>query len=222
MGLFSNPLGYAGYPANTSTAEVVNSTVRAATPAEAAAGQLNNVYISPATESSSEVLEFASPPPLGISVANSVAATTLSSTLNTALANTAAATAFTALSAIFTTGSQTATFFGANSTGGTQTFTVLPGTRAGIINLGTGAAAHVVNLGSSAALIGFFGTTAHVQETLGAITNNVTAGGTTGTLANFAGTTYSVDGPIIQNDIYQLGLAVSGIITALKAYGLSA
>jgi hypothetical protein len=49
MGLFSNPLGYAGYPANSQTAQKVNSTVRSATPAEALAGVLNDVYISPAT-----------------------------------------------------------------------------------------------------------------------------------------------------------------------------
>lgn len=51
MGLFSNPLSYAGYPANTITAQKVNSTVRAATSVEALAGVLNDVYISPATYS---------------------------------------------------------------------------------------------------------------------------------------------------------------------------
>src|SRR5689334_2325560 len=88
MGLFSNPLGYAGYPPGvTGTPTTQNSTVRAATAAEAAAGTLTNVYISPATESSSVVLDFASPPPLGSTAPNAVHATTLSAvgavTLNT-------------------------------------------------------------------------------------------------------------------------------------------
>lgn len=89
MGLFSNPLGHAGYPPNPQSANRVNSTVRAATAAEAAAGTLNDVYISPATESSSVALDFASPPVLGFgsTTPRPVHATTLSSagttTLNT-------------------------------------------------------------------------------------------------------------------------------------------
>lgn len=66
MGLFSNPLGYAGYPPDVQAdAQVVNSTVRAATAAEAAAGTLTNVYVSPATADSATALDFASPPVLG-------------------------------------------------------------------------------------------------------------------------------------------------------------
>ncbi len=49
MGLFTNPLGYAGYPPDPTTAQVVNTTVRSATQTEADAGVLNNVYISPKT-----------------------------------------------------------------------------------------------------------------------------------------------------------------------------
>lgn len=232
MGLFTNPLGYAGYnaPAGNGSgtfapAQQINTTVRAATTAEAEAGALTNVYIAPATLSAAASADFASPPLLGFgsTTPRPVAATTLSSTLNTTLATAAAATSFTALSAIFTTGTQTVGFFDANSSGGTQIFNVLKGTRAGTINLGTGAAAHVLNLGSSVAKVGFFGQTAALQQTLGAITNNVTVGGTTGTLANFTDlTVYANDSTAIQNDIYQLGLAVSGIITALKAYGISA
>lgn len=66
MGLFTNPLGYAGYPPGVSApATVVNSTVRAATAAEAAAGTLTDCYISPATAQSATALDFASPPVLG-------------------------------------------------------------------------------------------------------------------------------------------------------------
>jgi hypothetical protein len=49
MGLFTNPLGHAGYPANTTTAQVLPSEVRAATQAEVNAGVLNDVYVSPLT-----------------------------------------------------------------------------------------------------------------------------------------------------------------------------
>lgn len=174
MGLFSNPLGYAGYPPNPATATTVNSTVRAATAIEAAAGKLNDVYISPATQASAVALDFANPPALGFgsSTPRPVHATTLTST--------------------------------GNST------------------IGSGASS-VVQVGGSTSTLGFFGTTPHAQETLGAITNNVTVGGTTGTLANFTSlSVYATDATAIQNDIYQLGLAVSGIITALKAYGISA
>ncbi len=81
MGLFSNPLGHAGYPPDASApANVVNSTVRAATAAEAAAGTLDNVYISPLTAQSSVVLDFASPPPMGSTAPNTGAFTTLSAT----------------------------------------------------------------------------------------------------------------------------------------------
>lgn len=50
MGMFINPLSHAGYPPGvTGTPSTQPSEVRAATPTEAIAGTLNNVYISPAT-----------------------------------------------------------------------------------------------------------------------------------------------------------------------------
>lgn len=94
MGLFSNPLGYAGYPPGASApATVVNSTVRAATAAEAAAATLTNVYISPATEGSSVALDFASPPVLGFgsTTPRPVHATTLSALGTTTINVTGAA-----------------------------------------------------------------------------------------------------------------------------------
>jgi hypothetical protein len=90
MGLFSNPLGHAGYPPNPQYATVQNSTVRAATAAEVAAGVLNDVYVSPATVSSLDAAIFASPPALGSTTPNAVHATTLSSTGNTTLGTTGA------------------------------------------------------------------------------------------------------------------------------------
>lgn len=78
MGLFSNPLGYAGYPPGvTGTAQNLNTTVRAATATEAAAGTRTDVYISPATEASSVTLDFASPPPMGSTTPNTGKFTTL-------------------------------------------------------------------------------------------------------------------------------------------------
>jgi len=66
MGMFTNPLGHAGYPPGvTGTPTTQPTAVRAATAAEAAAGVLTNVYISPATADSATALDFASPPALG-------------------------------------------------------------------------------------------------------------------------------------------------------------
>lgn len=96
MGLFTNPLGYAGYPPGASApATVVNSTVRAATAAEAAAGTLTDVYISPATANSATALDFASPPVLGFgsTTPRPVHATTLDSTGLTSVSTGAGAVA---------------------------------------------------------------------------------------------------------------------------------
>jgi hypothetical protein len=66
MGLFANPLGHAGYPPGvTGTPTTQPASIRAATAAEAAAGTLDNCYISPATAQSATALDFASPPVLG-------------------------------------------------------------------------------------------------------------------------------------------------------------
>lgn len=90
MGLFSNPLGHAGYPPGvTGTPETQPASIRAATAAEAAAGTLNNCYISPATAQSATALDFASPPVLGFgsTTPRPVASTTLTSTGVTTLAS---------------------------------------------------------------------------------------------------------------------------------------
>lgn len=76
--------------------------------------------------------------------------------------------------------------------------------------------------GNTTGTIGFFGANGTVRSIQAALTNSVTAGGTTGTIADFAGTTYATDGPIIRNDIYQLSLALANVITALRNYGLLA
>lgn len=174
MGLFSNPLGHAGYPPNvTGTPETQPSAVRAATLAEAEVGVLDNCYISPLTQQAATSTDFASPPVLGFgsTTARPVHATTLSST--------------------------------------------------GATSIGTGASSVVGIASGTGSTLGFFGTTAAIKQTQGAITNSVTPGGTTGTIANFTDlTTYATDAPTIQHDIYQLGLGLQGCIAALRTYGL--
>lgn len=172
MGLFSNPLGYAGYPPGaTATANKVNSTVRAATQAEATAGTRNDVYLSPATDVTSLALDFASPPVLGFGSTNPapVHARALSSTGSTKLAS----------------------------------------------GLGNS-----LKLGNATGTVGFFGSAGAPRASQHSITNNLTSGGATGTLANFTGASYASDAHIIHNDIYQLGHSLQTLIASLKSYGL--
>lgn len=90
MGLFQNPVGYAGYPPNPQTCTSVNSTVRAATATEAATGTAVDCYISPATAQSATALDFASPPAAGYgsTTPRPVAATTISATTTIAAGTT--------------------------------------------------------------------------------------------------------------------------------------
>jgi hypothetical protein len=170
MGLFSNPLGHAGYPPNPQYAQQVNSTVRAATADEVADGTLTDVYVSPATFASGSAADFASPPAIG------------------------------------------------NTTPNTGAFTALTSTGATTLASGAGVAA---KLGNSTGTLGFFGATGATKVTQGAITNSVTVGGSTGTIANFTDlTTYATDAPTIRNDIYQLSLALANVVSALRSYGL--
>ena len=79
------------------------------------------------------------------------------------------------------------------------------------------------SVGNSTGTLGFFGSTGAVRASQAALTNSVASGGTTGTIANFTDlTTYATDAPTIRNDIYQLSLALSNVITALRAYGILA
>lgn len=264
MGLFTNPLSHAGYPPGvTGTPTTQPSEVRAATVAEANAGVLDNVYISPATQAAAVAVDFASPPALGFgsTTPRPVASTTLTSSGNTTLGTGAAATtfslfniapsgartstynggnsaqndsvtwfsgnpsanaqSFSVFAGLPSGGTQTVNFFTGNATGGTQAFNLLTGTRAGTANIGTGAAVHTVNLLASTGKLGAFGATAVVQQLQGAITNSVTVGGSTGVIADYSDlTVYANDAAAIRNDIYQLGLALSGCITALRNYGL--
>lgn len=176
MGLFTNPLGHAGYPPGvTGTPSTQPSDVRAATVTEANAGVLGSVYISPLTLAGfSSTASFASPPVLGFgsTTPRPVAATTLTST--------------------------------------------------GATTIGSGAGV-ATKVGNTTGTLGFYGATGATRVTQGAITNSVTSGGTTGTIANFTDlTTYATDAPTIRNDIYQLSLALANVTAALRSYGLLA
>lgn len=110
MGLnLRNPNGYDGSPA-TSTRQGIS---RFATAAEAAAGTLDNVCISPATAQAATALDFASPPVLGFgsTTPRPVHGTTIDSTTTisagTSLAATTSVTAGTTITA--TLGAITAT-----------------------------------------------------------------------------------------------------------------
>lgn len=71
--------------------------------------------------------------------------------------------------------------------------------------------------------LGFFGTTPAAQQTVGALTNNVTSGGTNGTLDNWTDLTlYMNDAAAIRNAIYQLGRTVAQLTTTVRALGLGA
>lgn len=71
--------------------------------------------------------------------------------------------------------------------------------------------------------ISFFGATTVVKQTgpVLNLTNNITAGGTDGTFANFTDLTiYANDAAAIRNDLYQLARSVKFNSDALRAYGL--
>jgi hypothetical protein len=70
--------------------------------------------------------------------------------------------------------------------------------------------------------IGFLGAAAAIRQVSGAaLTNSVTAGGTTDTIANYTSlTTYSTDAAAIRNNIYQLARKIGQINDALRLYGL--
>lgn len=70
--------------------------------------------------------------------------------------------------------------------------------------------------------MGFFATAPAVQQTSGEnLTNNVTSGGTDGTIANFTDLTlYANDSAAIRNDLYQLARKLKQINDGLRTYGL--
>ncbi len=71
--------------------------------------------------------------------------------------------------------------------------------------------------------IGFFGGAAVAQQTVGAVTNSVTAGGVDGTIANFTDlTVYANDSATIRDDLYQLARTANQLATAIRNLSLGA
>lgn len=69
--------------------------------------------------------------------------------------------------------------------------------------------------------MGWWNATPVVQQTDGAaLTNSVTVGGTTNTIADFAASSYATDAGTIRNDIYQLARKLKIVDDALRLYGL--
>ncbi len=102
----------------------------------------------------------------------------------------------------------------------TGAFTTLASS--GLTVLASGAAA-VFRAGNATGTVGFYGATGATRVTQADLTNSVTAGGVTGTIANYTDlTTYATDAAAIRNDIYQLALALTNVIGALRSYGLLA
>lgn len=105
-----------------------------------------------------------------------------------------------------------------NVTPASGAFTLLTST--GATTLASGVGAHL-GLGSTTSAIGFFGATGATRVTQGAITNSVTSGGTTGTIADYSSlSVYATDAATIRNNIYQLSLALANVTAALRSYGL--
>lgn len=106
------------------------------------------------------------------------------------------------------------------STLGATTSTTLGST--GNTSLATGAGATAA-MGNATGTVGFFGSAGATVVTQGALTNSVTSGGVAGTIANFTDlTVYANDAATIRDDIYQLSLALSTVVSALRSYGLLA
>jgi len=205
MGMFSNPLGHAGYPPGvTGTPTTQPSQIRAATAAEAAAGTLTNVYISPATADSATALDFASPPVLGFgsTTPRPVHATTLSA-VGAVTINTSGA----ASSSIGTGGT------GAVNIGNTTGNTAVTGTLTSSAGITATTGNIVASAGNLAATLGSVsaGTTVTAGTGITATTGNITA--TSGNVVvNGAAKQYQCHGGAVTDFIGQAVL-VAGTIT---------
>lgn len=124
-----------------------------------------------------------------------------------------------------------ATFIAPGSIASTTTITAATGMTVSAGNLTLGDTVNIVANATTGTKIGtattqkfgFYNATPVVQQLQGAIINSVTAGGTTGTIANYTDLTiYANDSTAIRNDIYQLALGLQGCIAALRTYGLLA
>jgi hypothetical protein len=73
----------------------------------------------------------------------------------------------------------------------------------------------------TAPMIGFLGANAAIRQTSGAnLTNNVTAGGTNDTIANYTIVDYATDAAAIRNNLHQLARTLKITHDAMRLYGL--
>lgn len=88
--------------------------------------------------------------------------------------------------------------------------------------IGGGAANSILIANSTGSNLGFFNTAPAARQTSGEnLTNNVTSGGTDGTIANYTDlTVYANDAAAIRNDIYQLARKLKQVNDGLRTYGM--
>lgn len=205
MPKFARPNSYTGKQSN----QQWTGDARAATLAEALAGASKQLYISPSTLSAAGTALVPDATTLvegKVSLATNAEAVTGTVNTNKAIIPSSLTARLAAPGAI------------GGTTPGAGSFTTLGSTGASNIASGAGVAAQ---LGNSTGTIGFFGSAGATKVTQAAITNNVTAGGVAGTIANYTDlTVYANDSAAIRNDIYQISLALANVVSALRSYGL--
>ena len=205
MPKFARPNSYTGKQSNQNW----TGDVRSATLGETLAGANAQIYISPKTLAAAAGMVVPA------------ATTTVEGKLRLAT-NAESVTGTITTNVAINPGSLTARLATPGTIGGTTPgagyFAALDST--GITSIGTGAGV-ATKVGNTTGTIGFFGITGATKVTQGAITNSVTSGGTTGTIANYTDlSVYANDSAAIRNDIYQLSLALSNVVNALRSYGL--
>lgn len=205
MPKFARPNSYTGKQSN----QQWTGDVRASTLNETLAGASKQLYVSPSTlaAAGTALIPDATTTVEGkVSLATNAEAVTGTVSTNKAIIPSSLTARLAAPGTI------------GGTTPGSGNFAALTSTGASTLASGAGVAA---KLGNSTGTLGFFGATGATKVTQGAITNSVTAGGVSGTIANFTDlTTYATDAPTIQADIYQLALALSNVVSALRSYGL--
>jgi len=223
MPKFARPNSYTGKQSN----QQWTGDVRASTLPETLAGSSSQLYVSPATlaAAGTALIPAATTLVAGKTfLATNAEAVTGTANTNKAIIPSSLTARLQAPGAIGGTTPAAGTFTAVNATSigattpGSGAFTTLASTGASNIASGAGVAAQ---LGNSTGTLGFFGSAGATKVTQGAITNSVTAGGVAGTIANYTDlSTYANDAAAIRNDIYQLALALSNVVSALRSYGL--
>lgn len=205
MPKFARPNSYTGKQSN----QQWTGDVRASTLAETLAGASRQLYVSPSTLAAAGTALIPD------------ATTTIAGKLRLAT-NAEAVTGSLTTNVAINPGSLTARLAAPGTIGGTT-----PGagnfaglTSTGITTLASGAGV-AAKLGNTTGTVGFFGSAGATRVTQAALTNSVTAGGVTGTIANYTDlSVYANDSAAIRNDIYQLSLALTNVVSALRSYGL--